>query len=168
MNFLFAFLLSLPAFACKPAPLATCERAEILLRKPAFEKLHSNVQEYQKLLSEAIMASDKASTSAAGSNGNSSKIIPLKNHKEAIQRTSCFNNQFASFYLDQIGQFAKKRKNYICHFHLDFIDAQVKQLIDEKTLERKSVTLDSSKKELNDLAAKVKIALDEFQGEHSK
>ncbi len=159
MTFLFALLFSLSALACKPAPLSSCEKAEILLRVHAFEKLQAATQEFQKSLTEAILASDAA---VSKDEKSPQKIGPESG------RTSCFNNHFATFYLGQISTFAKERKNYICHAHLDFIDGLVKQLIDPKTLERKSVTLPKEQKKLKKLAEKTRNALDEFQGEHSK
>lgn len=159
MTFLFALFFSLSALACKPAPLSTCERAEILLRVPAFEKLEAATQEFQKSLTEAILASD----TAPPKDGRPPQKIGAEQG-----RTSCFNNHFATFYLGQISKFAKERKNYICHAHLDFIDGLVKQLIDPNTLERKAVTLSKDQEKLKKLAEKTRNALDEFQGEHSK
>ncbi len=148
-------LFSAEVWACKPAPLPLCDKPEILLREAAFEKLNEHTVAFQKALTTGIIESD--------TKGASGKKV-----KAEFARTSCFNNNFAVFYLARIKEYAQKHAKMICAHHLDFIDAQVKHLIDPSIQERKAVTIASHQSKLKKMSVEVTKALDEFQGEHSK
>jgi hypothetical protein len=152
---LLLFVFTIEAWACKPAPLPGCDKPEILLREAAFQKLDEQSVAFQQALTAGILESD-------------SKIRAEKSFKGNPSRTSCFNNNFAVFYLKQIKDYAQKHGKMICANHLDFIDGQIKQLIDASTLERKAVTVISHQDKLKKLSVAVTHALDVFQGEHSK
>jgi hypothetical protein len=142
----FLLLFSLEVWACKPSPLPSCPKPEILLRIPVHKKLQDSVKKFQSAL-------DKG----------------MKNFKEYKEiKTSCFNNKFAAFYLENVKKFGKGRGNMICASHLDLIDAEVKHLIDPGSVEWKAVRSEENQAILKRLALEVNEALDEFQGEHSK
>ncbi len=152
---LFFLLLASDSWACKPAPLSFCDKPEILLREAAFDELNKKSIVFQKALTNGIIESDKKGVSGKKATADAS-------------RTSCFNNNFAVFYLERINDYAQKHAKMICAHHLDFIDNQVKHLIDPSTIERKAVTIAKHQQKLKKLSVEVNKALDNFQGEHSK
>jgi hypothetical protein len=145
--FVLVFLL-LPgaSFACKPAPLPTCENPTLKLPSKRFSELIARVDDFQTELSRAIEINDRPSRS---------EKIPI-----AGSRTSCFNIRFAQIYLGQLKTFADAHNQKICDFHPAFIEAPVKGLLNEETPEWSAAK--NSREKLKRKAAAVKKALLRF------
>lgn len=137
------------ALACKPAAVPNCKQADrVLLRAPTLKKLEAKVATFQQQLTAAL---------------NQAK----ENNDGDWGRSSCFNNQFAGYYIGGAKAYAAKHKKLFCPKYLDSIDASVKRLIDPQSEEWKALPAEAIA-QLKPLAAEVQAALDEFQGAHSK
>jgi len=132
------------ALACKPAPLGECEKASrVKLRAPTLKALTEKVNSFQKHLT--------ANLAGAAPEG----------------QTSCFNNGFASYYLDGVKQYSAKHKKFFCPTHLDQVDAAVKALIKGDSMEMKAVKDSGAAEKLREEAKGVQVALDKFIGAHN-
>lgn len=133
---IFTFFIALPsAFPCKPSPLPSCKGERIItLETHSLEKLRKIVSQFQKLLGDSIPA-DSA-------------------------KDSCFNNQFASYYLISM------TGPETCGKQISIVDSSVSTLINPSTQEWKSIESESAIIRLKKVADEVKIILSHFLKNH--
>lgn len=129
----FVLLLSVPALACKPAPLASCEKYNFRVDQDQYNDLAKLVKSYQGILTKAI--------------------------KRPQNVSSCFNNHFAVFYADQFKASLKEHKSKTCFAQVEQVRNQINRLVDKESHEYKTISNTSDKKHLRREAKKVKIAM---------
>lgn len=129
----FVFLAVVPAFACKPASLATCEKYNTRINQEQYNDLVKVVKSYQGILTKAI--------------------------KRPRNASSCFNNHFGVFYADQLKASLKDRKGMTCLAQVEQVKKEINRLIDKKSTEMNTITNTSDKKHLRRESKKVKIAM---------
>lgn len=136
--------LSAPAFACKPAPLPKCEDKDLIpLHAASFEDLSGKVTAFQKELTALLL-----------------KAPPGKG------RSSCFNPNFAVFYIGQARENASKRDGKICSSHIQQIKRSTENLVNADSSEWKTVKDQAEQASLSILAKDVRSALEDFLHHH--
>lgn len=129
----FILLISLPLLACKPGPLASCEKYNYRVNQEQYNDLVKLVRSYQGILTKAIKRPQNAS--------------------------SCFNNHFGVFYADQFKASLKEHKGMTCPAQVEQVKKEINRLIDKKSHEMNTITNTSDKKHLRRESKKVKIAM---------
>lgn len=110
--FFAALAFSQPTWACKPSPIPSCKAQDkVQVDQRRFNFFKQSVIEFQKILTDAILASDYKGP-----------------------RSSCFNNGFANFYVSQV------KPDSTCETQLARVRYSVKVLLNPKSQEWKAVT----------------------------
>jgi hypothetical protein len=129
----FVLLIASPVFACKPAPLANCEKYNFKVDQDQYNDLLKLVKSYQGILTKSIKRPQNAS--------------------------SCFNNHFAVHYGDGLKTSLKEHKGKTCLAQVAQVRGQINRLIEKESPELKTISNTSDKKHLRREAKKVKIAM---------
>lgn len=124
---------STSVLACKPAALSECKEMNYKVDPEHFKDLMKLVDSYQVLLTQKI-------------------VLPAS-------RSSCFNNNFASFYAHEFHKRLRQKDGRTCNTQVEQVKNQINRLIDPESLENRSVLDKKDKKQLKREAKKVKIAL---------
>ena len=137
MHTLLFLFLALPAFACKPAPLAECKPEEgITLDQAALQKLEDATKEFQTTLDDSIL-------------------------EKPANRTSCFNSHFALHYLKGL------QRPITCRGQLNSVKTSVEALLRPESPERQAVKAPKARAKLLSLSKKTQSALMELVKAHS-
>lgn len=148
---LWALLSPSVALACDPAPIPECKKEQqIDLDEKSFLSFKEKVSSFHKLLYQAVRESDK------------------QRENPWAGRTSCFNDGFAPMFASETHQYAKKNGNKICPAQVDLLKRTAMGMIRENSDERKAVTVEKFKPELEKSAKAVSLALKDFLKHHRK
>jgi hypothetical protein len=133
-----------PALACKPAPVKACDTKDLIpLHALSFEKLAEKVTAFQKELTAFLLKapSDKG-------------------------RSSCFNSNFAVYFVAQARDSAPKRNGKICSELIQKIKNRTESLVNADSAEWKAVKGKEDQAALSIQAKEVRSALEEFLHHH--
>jgi hypothetical protein len=146
ISWLLLALLSapLPAQACKPFAKQNCEEKSLIpLHSASFESLSGKVTAFQKELTAFLL-----------------KAPPPQS------RSSCFNNNFAVFFISRARESAPKHDGKICSDLIQQIKTGTEALINADSLEWKTVKGKTEQAKLSLLAKDVRSALEDFLHHH--
>lgn len=129
----FLILFTINAWACKPSPLPECKKRHSYVDQHKFEGLSELVKTYQGILTKTL--------------------------KRPQVLSSCFNNHFAVFYVNQFREELKEHKGKTCEDQIERVRNEINKLVDKKSEEFKTISNTSDKKHLKREAKKVKIAM---------
>lgn len=135
---------SAPAYACKIAPVKACEEKDLIpLHALSLEKLAEKTGTFQKELTAFLLK-------APAGKG----------------RSSCFNDNFAVYFIGQARENAPKRNGKICSELIQRIKKTTEGLVNADSEEWKAVKGQAEQATLSILAKDVRSALEEFLHHH--